>query len=766
MKKGLLSILAVALTIVSCQNYDDQFAELTGLVDKLSTDVKGLSTVKGDLSSLTTLVTNLGTSIAQIPDPTTEITNIASGLASATTKINAIKVILDSGLATASDIVSITQTISGLQAGINTLLTKNATLVIDLVINDTTTLAAAKELVLTGDDSPAKYILTGNVNVDFTDLSQTERAESNLMTKKIISVSKSVTTSGTVDLTGLSAILDNYIINGTSRPQDSAITSIGGSLTVSGRLGDLNFQNLTTVTTNISISESASATKVDFRNVVGTAGTIQSGVAKVFVTGVNVYANATEVHTGALSAISIGAPVATAIAVGQTTAAAAFSIVAPKATAINANSMLTVGGNLSITATNTGIVHFDKMTNAAGSITFGNIVSEFHMPAYLKLQTGAGHIIWAKTVDATALAEIVTAVTFKGTTALTAPALADISGAVIVAFTSLEPLYLPLLDINAGSVTSTATTITIATSGDTDLTNILSSASNKNLTLTANKEDLALSTAVAAVTNLTITSGGTNVSLATGYTVTFDDASLAAMVSITLNGMESAVIGVAGGAAAATVLTTIVTSGEMIGLNVIDLDNLTTLTTGHVPMEYSALPAAARQSISIIDNLLLTAVDLTSVVQAMTVTIEDNAVLKTITAPAVGTALRYNAQLDIAIGGTGKSNKLSATHTCQEAGGALEDIIQPSLRSWRDYIMQMVDVQKVQITAGNLPANAYMGYDSNAVPDGLANAAAIYGSFSIDFDWTGTGAGGAANALTNTCAATTFIDGNISTLVN
>ena len=114
-------------------------------------------------------------------------------------------------------------------------------------------------------------------------------------------------------------------------------------------------------------------------------------------------------------------------------------------------------------------------------------------------------------------------------------------------------------------------------------------------------------------------------------------------------------------------------------------------------MEYSALPAAARQSISIIDNLLLTAVDLTSVVQAMTVTIEDNAVLKTITAPAVGTALRYNAQLDIAIGGTGKSNKLSATHTCQVVGGALEDIIQPSLRSWRDYIMQHVVVQQVKI---------------------------------------------------------------------
>ena len=52
MKKGLLSLLAVALTIVSCQNYDDQFAELTGLVNTLSTDVAGLSQVQTDLATL------------------------------------------------------------------------------------------------------------------------------------------------------------------------------------------------------------------------------------------------------------------------------------------------------------------------------------------------------------------------------------------------------------------------------------------------------------------------------------------------------------------------------------------------------------------------------------------------------------------------------------------------------------------------------------------------------------------------------------------
>ena len=193
MKKGLLSILAVALTIVSCQNYDDNFTELTGLVTKLSTEVASLSTVKADLSSLTTLVNGLNTAVSQIPDPTSEIANITSGLASATTQIAAIKAVIDSGLATSSDLASITQTIAEITAGVNTLLTKNATLVIDLVINDATTLAAAQELVLTGDTSPAKYILTGAVNVDHTKLNATQiAAESNHKNNSLTIITKLV----------------------------------------------------------------------------------------------------------------------------------------------------------------------------------------------------------------------------------------------------------------------------------------------------------------------------------------------------------------------------------------------------------------------------------------------------------------------------------------------------------------------------------------------------------------------------------------------
>ena len=78
MKKGLLSLLAVTLTIVSCQNYDDQFAELTGLVNTLSTEVEGLTKVQNDLTALASTVGNLKASIDAFRFPTVEANAVRS----------------------------------------------------------------------------------------------------------------------------------------------------------------------------------------------------------------------------------------------------------------------------------------------------------------------------------------------------------------------------------------------------------------------------------------------------------------------------------------------------------------------------------------------------------------------------------------------------------------------------------------------------------------------------------------------------------------
>ena len=59
MKKGLLSLLAVALTVVGCQNYDDQFDELSDQITALSATVQGLSTVADQITALQNTVNGL-----------------------------------------------------------------------------------------------------------------------------------------------------------------------------------------------------------------------------------------------------------------------------------------------------------------------------------------------------------------------------------------------------------------------------------------------------------------------------------------------------------------------------------------------------------------------------------------------------------------------------------------------------------------------------------------------------------------------------------
>jgi len=64
MKKGLLSLLAVALTVVSCQNYDDQFESLTDQITQLSTTVAGLTAITDQVTALQQTVNGLATASA------------------------------------------------------------------------------------------------------------------------------------------------------------------------------------------------------------------------------------------------------------------------------------------------------------------------------------------------------------------------------------------------------------------------------------------------------------------------------------------------------------------------------------------------------------------------------------------------------------------------------------------------------------------------------------------------------------------------------
>ena len=75
MKKGLLSLLALALTVVGCQNYDDQFDELTSQITSLQSTVDGLTSVSAAITSLQSTVTGLATTLGTVQTTVNGITN-------------------------------------------------------------------------------------------------------------------------------------------------------------------------------------------------------------------------------------------------------------------------------------------------------------------------------------------------------------------------------------------------------------------------------------------------------------------------------------------------------------------------------------------------------------------------------------------------------------------------------------------------------------------------------------------------------------------
>ena len=63
MKKSLLSLLVVALTIVGCQNYDDQFDDLNNKITSLASQV-------GELSGLSAAVQAVGDRVTALESAT------------------------------------------------------------------------------------------------------------------------------------------------------------------------------------------------------------------------------------------------------------------------------------------------------------------------------------------------------------------------------------------------------------------------------------------------------------------------------------------------------------------------------------------------------------------------------------------------------------------------------------------------------------------------------------------------------------------------
>ncbi|MDA0792835.1 MAG: hypothetical protein O2891_03465, partial [Bacteroidetes bacterium] len=176
MKKGLLSILAGALLVVGCQNYDDQFSSLESQINALASTVAGLSQVQSDLSSLAGTVSSLSGTVASLGSQID--TAVSNGLADITADIAALQAAV-ADVASTSEVAAISAAVAAAQADLDELLANSNVFTGNITINSTATLNAFHAM--------GSSLAIVNGNVTFTvgtdmDIAKVQKVASTMLT--------------------------------------------------------------------------------------------------------------------------------------------------------------------------------------------------------------------------------------------------------------------------------------------------------------------------------------------------------------------------------------------------------------------------------------------------------------------------------------------------------------------------------------------------------------------------------------------------------
>ncbi|MDA0794095.1 MAG: hypothetical protein O3C13_05695, partial [Bacteroidetes bacterium] len=166
MKKGLLSILAGALLVVGCQNYDDQFDSLETQINALASTVAGLSQVQSDLASLAGTVSSLASTVNSLGS--TIDTAVADGLADIQADVDAITAAV-ADVASSEEVAALSDAVADAQTDLTDLLASSSVFTGDVVVNSAATLDAYLAM------GSALSIVNGNVTITVaTSMDQTK----------------------------------------------------------------------------------------------------------------------------------------------------------------------------------------------------------------------------------------------------------------------------------------------------------------------------------------------------------------------------------------------------------------------------------------------------------------------------------------------------------------------------------------------------------------------------------------------------------------
>ncbi len=167
MKKGLLGLVVLALTVVGCQNYDDQFDELNDKILALSQSISELDGIRTEVTALGTKLDQLAATSASASDLTTVMQEVAA----LTESMAAIKAATDYG---DEEIDDLEAEIDEIKAALNELLQQSSIIQQDIVIMSTAQLEYVESLMGLDpaedntfvDEDSREYIVSGNITVD------------------------------------------------------------------------------------------------------------------------------------------------------------------------------------------------------------------------------------------------------------------------------------------------------------------------------------------------------------------------------------------------------------------------------------------------------------------------------------------------------------------------------------------------------------------------------------------------------------------------
>ena len=507
MKKGLLGLLVVALTVVGCQNYDDQFDDLNSKITSLATTVDGLLTVQTAVTALSTKVDNLATTALDDGD----LENILGQVGAVKQLVDELETTDISGIET--EVADLDQEVKDIIEKLNELLTANAVINQNVRITSLAELSLAMDLISTGADDPnvtinGSLVVSTAGNSDITTASAI--ASLTLVLSKIKVVMKTVTVSTDEALTAASLQYiqgDLDIAAATGSLAAGALTTVTGAMSIN-QGGDLLMPLLNSVAGGITIDTSnVTITSVDFSGL--TEGTARTD------TGELALPNATSVKISGVLPTTVNCPAAITFVSNSTSAQTASTITVDGSTDFSLGSS-TFSGQVTITAT--GDVKLAGVTSAKGlSITSGGsidlggltgIVSATSISASTTVNLGSLSSIAATTVvtgtsvtlDALATTAVGANVTLNGPTSVSAPALTTLGGNIVAASAT------SFAAITLATTTGTVDIADDATAEFGDLTapaKLVDFAGIKVLKLHAQETSLNFTTAV-SITALTV----------------------------------------------------------------------------------------------------------------------------------------------------------------------------------------------------------------------------------------------------------------------